>query len=198
MKLTSWVVGLFALVAWCGAASANDKFALDLDGQLERLAAELPCPFAADTWKISNAPPSPERVPCTWTAQTYAPTRALWIAALDQATRVALAALRADATRYAGLPFVFSGHVRAARPDLLYRAHIWLTVADGQEIEAVSNDYGLVLHAGDAADVVGYLAGWSQQSHERVPLIAVADLVAAGEVARIVESWRRRISAGDR
>jgi hypothetical protein len=183
---------------WLGdVAVAHDRFPLDLDGQLARLAAELPCPFDADTWKLSNDVPSPLRVPCSFTGQTFATTRALWSAAVDNAIRIPLAGLRADALRYAGLPYLFSGRVRAVSLDVQLRTHVRMTLADGHEVEAVGNDYGMLLYERELADVVGYLAGWSDE-RERLPLLATAALLAAGEVARAVEQSAKSDAATSR
>ena len=173
-----------AALAGSAAASPAD-FETDLDGQLGRLAAELPCPEDDDSWRITRTPPL--RVVCPWTAQTRDRNRALWIAAFDRANALSLDALRADAARYAGSAYVFTGRVRAAETDAWGRAHVLLVAADGRELEVVGVGYAFLQRRGQLVDAVGYLAGWSQDA--RIPSLAAASLVAAGEVARTVARW---------
>lgn len=189
------VVGIVGL-CWAAAARAQapspdaTRYPRTLEGQLARVSAELPCLFTDDTWKITNHRPPP-RVPCPWTFQTFTITRALWTEAAANRARISLTALRQDAPRFAGEPYVVTGRVRSVRHDLLSQTHLWLTAADGQEIEVVGVDYMLPGQVGDVVDVVGYLAGWSEPGHEQIPVLAASDSLRGGEVARLVERWQK-------
>jgi hypothetical protein len=160
-----------------------------LVGQLERLSAEFPCEGDDDTWKLTRRHRPPPRVPCTFTASSEASMRTLFRVALENVDRLPVTEVRQDAAGHAGEPYVFSGRVRGVFHDSFYSTHVWITVGDAQEIEVVFSDYSVSASVGAVVDVVGYLAGWSERGDEQVPVMAGVDLLAPGEISRLMSGW---------
>jgi len=179
------VLVLIAASAWADPDDAGG-YALTLDGQLERISAELPCPLDDDTWKATPSRVPPDRPCCPFTAATEPHTRKLWRAAAENAKYLRLEDAQANPTRFAGRPYLVSGVVRVSEFDLLYRLRLTVETSRGARITVLVNQTFPMFRAGASVEGVGYLA---EESGELA--LAAADLGAPGDVALLIEWWDR-------
>ena len=184
------IVGILACAGGPARADQDDAagFAPTLDGQLERLSAELPCPLDDDLWKATPSRRPPDRPSCPWTAATEAQTRKFWRAAALNAKYLRLEEAQSNPARYAGRPYVVTGVVREATYDLMYRLQLLLETEGGGRVQVLVEESFPVYRPGTAVEVVGYLA-----DDGGVAALAAAGVGIPGEVDRLIEMWSRPI-----
>jgi hypothetical protein len=167
------------VLAVLSARAPGAGYPLDLDGQLERLASELPCPFTGRA--TTN--------PCPFTAQTFSTTQRQWMEAVAARGGLSTEELRKNVAANAGRAYVFSGRIDRVWRDTAERTHFRIVGDDNRPLEAVIDGFA-ANKPGSYVDAVGYLAGGSDDG---TPLLAASSMLAGGEVTRAVQGWREQI-----